>query len=149
MFVPNKAKTRCHLRPSPASALAGSSSTALTPYCWIQHVKALFLGFSIPCSLSFPMDFSGQSFDGLDTGSSFSESLSTSGCCPIFCGRDLVDNSKEDGGGLWTFLDRNRRSSDFCSSRSPHSLKSCSLRRANRSESFRRLRQVSIILAKQ
>ncbi len=73
----------------------------------------------------------------LHSRSSLSDSLSASGCAPIFLAGDAVELKVEARGSSFAVCVGNV--ADFFSSRSPHSLKSCSLSAASRSRSCWRL----------
>src|SRR6266487_5148104 len=138
IFAPNRENIRCHLFPLPALALAGSSSCTWTPYCLMQHVKALFLGtrvmsvFGSPSPSTIfmlvpalePRSFKTVAFDlcvdDLEAMLSFSLSLS-SGMSPAFRRGGEAENSvpKDDGGAmLFSFVDFRAIMAVFCSSRS-------------------------------
>lgn len=112
----------------------------------MQHVKALFFGASLASEVSRLLAspttdveiFESRSarielfdffFDGLEYDCSFSQSLSALGISPAFRVGSESGNSDsiDDGGRSVLSFECCCRVSDFCSSRSPHNLKSCSL----------------------
>lgn len=157
--MPNRPYILCHRLPPPAFALSSSSSWTLTPYCCIQHVKPLFFtatgGSPFP-SLAAAHEFASRSarverFDLKETSrgrSEVSSSLSAVvGMSPPGRGGGedgMRSESRDEGRWTWDFIiGFFGRAADFRSSRSPHSLKSCSFNWASKSGLLRRLLIIS------
>ena len=161
-MVPNNPNFRSNLCPMPAVHLAGSCSGVLMTYCLMQHVKALFFTTGLACAFLWVFQSLSNlvlaviyglssvragSFDGFVDCifRSISSSLSRSGWSPAFRGDDSEGSElKDEGWGdfmLFRFCccSKSDSAADFCSSRSPHSLKSCSRRSLSASLSLRRL----------
>jgi hypothetical protein len=95
----------------------------------------IFRSYSVKTA-EFELFFADLGCDG-----SFSTSLSASGISPAFRGGDEGGNSdpRDDGGSSFPLSDCCLSRSDFSSSRSPQSLKSCSLTRLKSLGSPRKL----------
>lgn len=154
IVVPKRPNIRCHRSPFPASAFLAFSSSTLIPYCLIQHMKGLFFAFRSSLISSFSLFVAFSSIccrmfglislrtGGLGAAAVKSSSLSSASGWPI--GLQRGDERRElmvsmvEGG----MSSSGERVADLFSSRSPHSLKSCSLRVWSSLSFFRRLQKL-------